>query len=105
MQATHAGGHVAMTHHPTSPPRGSVSIVAVSLLLVSTDIAAAQGSSPNQLRQFIDRQVGGIHKLMVPAHDSELPQPRLPNGAVDARFRITEAKRYLGKQLFHDPIR
>src|SRR6185369_2409057 len=26
-------------------------------------------------------------------------------GAVDPRFRITEAKRYLGKQLFHDPIR
>jgi len=75
------------------------------LLLVASDFVDAQGSSANQLRQFIDRQVGGIHKLMVPAHDADLPQPRLPNGAVDPRFAITEAKRYLGKQLFHDPIR
>ena len=94
-----------MTHHPTSPPFRTVSIFAVFLLLVAGNTAAAQGSSPNQLRQFIDRQVGGIHKLMVPAHDIDLPQPRLQNGAVDPRFRITEAKRYLGKQLFHDPIR
>jgi len=94
-----------MTHHPTSPPFRTVSIFAVFLLLVAGNTAAAQGSSPNQLRQFVDRQVGGIHKLMVPAHDIDLPQPRLQNGAVDPRFRITEAKRYLGKQLFHDPIR
>ena len=42
---------------------------------------------------------------MVPAHDSDLPQPRLPNGSPDPRFRTTEAKRYLGKLLFFDPVR
>jgi hypothetical protein len=91
--------------HQTSRPRRSVPAFALLLLLVASDFVDAQGSSANQLRQFIDRQVGGIHKLMVPAHDADLPQPRLPNGAVDPRFAITEAKRYLGKQLFHDPIR
>ena len=68
-------------------------------------VAAAQGNSPTQLRRFIDEQVGGIQKLMVPAHDADLPQPRLADGSPDPLFQITEAKRYLGKQLFHDPIR
>jgi cytochrome c peroxidase len=63
------------------------------------------GSSPTQLRRFIDQQVGGIEKLMVPANDADLPQPRLPNGSPDPFFQTTEAKRYLGKQLFHDPVR
>ena len=79
--------------------------LAVALSLVNAGVAAAQGSSPTQLRRFIDDQVGGIEKLMVPAHDSELPQPRLANGSLDPQFQITEAKRYLGKQLFHDPVR
>ena len=67
--------------------------------------AADYGNSPVYLRQFIDSQVGGIQKLMVPANDVDLPQPRLANGSPDPRFQTTEAKRYLGKQLFHDPIR
>ena len=58
-----------------------------------------------QLRQFIDQQVGGIEKLMVPANDADLPQPRLPNGDPDPFFETTEAKRFLGKMLFHDPVR
>ena len=76
------------------------------LLLVSLccGVAAAQGNSPTQLRQFID-QVVGIEKLMVPAHDADLPQPRLANGSPDPLFQTTEAKRYLGKMLFFDPIR
>jgi cytochrome c peroxidase len=57
------------------------------------------------LRQFIDAQVGGIQNLMVPAHDGDLPAPRLANGSPDPFFQTTEAKRYLGKQLFHDPVR
>ena len=77
----------------------------VAMFLGCSVVTAAQGDSPTQLRRFIDRQVGGIEKLMVPSHDSELPQPRLPDGRVDPQFRITEAKRYLGKQLFHDPVR
>ena len=95
-----------MTHEHSSPSHGGrVSFLAVSLLLAGSGIAAAQGNSPTQLRRFIDQQVGGIQKLMVPAHDADLPQPRLANGSPDPLFQTTEAKRYLGKQLFHDPIR
>jgi cytochrome c peroxidase len=41
----------------------------------------------------------------VPSDDASLPQPRLANGDVDPRFAITEEKRFLGKQLFFDPVR
>lgn len=80
---------------------------AAGLLLVSLlcGVAAAQGDSPTQLRRFIEQQVGGIEKLTVPAHDADLPQPRLANGSPDPLFKTTEAKRYLGKMLFFDPIR
>ncbi len=57
------------------------------------------------LRNFIDDQVGGIAKLMVPATDAELPRPQLPDGRPDLSFESTEAGRYLGKQLFFDPVR
>jgi cytochrome c peroxidase len=78
---------------------------AVSIAVVCSTAGADNGDAPGHLRQYIDRQVGGIHKLVVPARDVDLPQPRLANGEPDPRFKITEAKRYLGKQLFHDPIR
>src|SRR5881296_3393731 len=95
-----------MAHQPFSLPRGGlVSLLTVSLLLVPIGIAAAQGNSPTQLRRFVDQQVGGIQKMMVPAHNTELPQPRLANGSPDPQFQTTEAKRYLGKLLFHDPAR
>ena len=78
-------------------------------LVVWCGLAAAHGdehgSSPAQLRRFIEQQAGGLDKLMVPADDAALPQPRLPGGSPDPFFQTTEAKRYLGKQLFHDPIR
>lgn len=67
--------------------------------------AAAAQNSPNELRRFIDRQVGGIEKLMVPAENADLPQPKLPNGDPDPFFQTTEQKRFLGKMLFHDPVR
>ncbi|MFN8493032.1 MAG: cytochrome c peroxidase [Caldilineaceae bacterium] len=67
--------------------------------------AAANGNSPAQLRRFIDQQVGGIQKFKVPATDADIPTPRLPDGAVDPLFKTTPAKVYLGKQLFHDPVR
>src|SRR5260370_22978816 len=59
-----------------------------------------------QLRQFIGEQVGRIQKLMV-ADNEHLPQARLPNGTLtsDPAFQTTEAKRYLGKLLFFDPVR
>jgi cytochrome c peroxidase len=77
----------------------------IAVFLVISGVATAQGSSPTQLRRFIDQQIGGIQKLMVPSHDADIPQPRLADGRPDPRFQITEAKRYLGKQLFHDPVR
>src|SRR5262249_47464645 len=79
---------------------------ALGLLLMSLcGVLAAQGDSPTQLRQFIDQQVGGIVKLTVPLTDADIPLPHMPNGAVNPRYRTTEEKRYLGKMLFHDPIR
>ncbi len=80
-------------------------LAALVVSLSWVGVAAAQGDSPTQLRRFIDSQVGGIEKLMVPANDADIPQPRLANGSPDPLFKTTEAKRYLGKQLFHDPIR
>ena len=59
----------------------------------------------SELRRSIDQQVGGIKKLMVPATDAEIPLPRRADGTVDPQFETTEAKRYLGKLLFHDPVR
>jgi cytochrome c peroxidase len=95
-----------MRHQQSSPSRGGrVSVLAASLLLVSSGIANAQGNSPTQLRRHIDQRVGGIQKLMVPAHNADLPQPRLANGNPDPQFETTETKRYLGKLLFHDPAR
>ena len=68
-------------------------------------VLTAETSGPSQLRRFIDGQVGGIQRLMVPVNDADLPQPCLPNGSPDPQFRTTEAKRYLGKLLFFDPVR
>src|SRR3984957_13973464 len=82
---------------------------ALGLLLISLcGTAAAQGNSPVQLRQFIGQQVGGVANLQVPATNAAIPVPP-PNPGLPAntasRYETTEAKRYLGKLLFHDPIR
>src|SRR6266567_5929579 len=62
--ANHRGG--IPTSKQQSSRRGPLlAVLAVSLWGVG--VAAAQGDSPNQLRAFIDTQVGGIEKLMVPA--------------------------------------
>ena len=50
------------------------------LLSLSCGVAAAQddnaqGTAPNQVRQFIGQQVGGIDKLKVPATDADVPVP------------------------------
>lgn len=79
---------------------------ALVLLLISLgEVASAQSTNPNDLRQLIDRQVSGIEKLVVPALNSQIPVPKQANGTVAYRYQTTEAKRYLGKLLFHDPIR
>lgn len=57
------------------------------------------------LRRVIVRRVGSLEALRVPPADTDLPQPRRANGSIDPLFAITEAKRYLGKLLFHDPVR
>src|SRR5689334_3299448 len=62
-------------------------------------------SSPAAVRAYINDQIpGGTDKLKVPAADSGIPVPPAPL-AYPGRFDTTEAKRYLGKLLFHDPIR
>jgi cytochrome c peroxidase len=76
-----------------------VSVIVVSL---AQNLPAPTGA---ELRRFVDTQVGGIRKMMVPATDAEIPTPLLPNGSRDPLYVTTEAKRYLGKMLFHDPVR
>jgi cytochrome c peroxidase len=62
-------------------------------------------NSPAAVRAYINSQIpGGLAKLQVPATDSAIPVPPAPQ-AYPGRFDLTEAKRYLGKLLFHDPIR
>ena len=63
-----------------------------------------RGASAAQLRSFIGQQVGGIDKLKVPATNAEIPLPPAKPDQPD-RFLTTEAKRFLGKMLFHDPVR
>jgi cytochrome c peroxidase len=79
--------------------------MSAAVFLLCLSAAADEGASPSQLRRFVDQQVGGIDKLKVPANDADLPQPRLADGSLDPFFQNTEAKRYLGKSLFHDPAR
>lgn len=76
----------------------------VSFSLLYGGVASAVGNSPTQLRQFIGEQVGGVQKLIVPATNAAIPVPPGPPTQPD-RYKTTEAKRYLGKLLFHDPVR
>lgn len=85
-----------------------------SAALVATPPAAGEvesgaGSQAGSgLRRFISSQVGGVQTLRVPESDADLPGAQLPDGqdaSANPRYTTTEAKRYLGKQLFHDPVR
>src|SRR5690242_15317846 len=82
-------------------------VVLVAPLLSVWNVAAVtpQQDEARSLRAYIAGRVGGLQKLMVPARNEDLPQPASPDGQIDPRFRITEAKRYLGKLLFFDPVR
>lgn len=78
------------------------------MLLAAAGVAADSGNSPADLRHYISGQVGGIDKLKVPATLAELPGAQLPDGTdarSNPRYESTEAKRFLGKQIFHDPVR
>ncbi len=114
------------SRHPSAPARRSEAnrsdrlaqrlprvraVVAASIVLFCGAVSAQaddrdrdHGMRPAQLRDFIDRQVGGIDKLKVPATNAEIPVPPGKPAEPD-RFKTTEAKRYLGKLLFHDPVR
>lgn len=72
---------------------------------VDKDADRRPAISAEQLRRFVGEQVGGIDTLIVPADNADIPQPLLPDGTPDPFFQTTEAKRYLGKLLFHDPVR
>jgi hypothetical protein len=83
---------------------------ACSLLLLGGAVIAdsERDRGRGELRDFIARQVGGIDKLIVPAKDADIPVPAPRAGTPPEykdRYTTTEAKRYLGKLLFHDPVR
>ncbi len=80
-------------------------LATLSLFTICSDIATADSEGPGELRQFVGQQVGGIDRLKVPATNAGLPVPRQADGTVPYRYELTEAKRFLGKLLFHDPIR
>ena len=86
--------------------RGLQLAVASAMLLVGGMVAADSGEGEDWrgLRAFIGQQVGGIDKLRVPARNADIPVPPGPAGE-PYRYETTEAKRFLGKMLFHDPVR
>ena len=66
--------------------------------------APTDSQGPQAIRTFIGKQVGGLGNLMVPADDDSIPVP--PDDPMrPGRYKTTRAKTYLGKLLFHDPIR
>lgn len=88
--------------------------VCMSLLCSPAIIAQVVSAAPDNgrddhgaddLRWFIGEEVGGLTTLKVPARNEDLPLPRAADGTVPYRYELTEAKRYLGKLLFHDPVR
>lgn len=93
-----------------SRQKAKLFFVACSMILLYY-AGPVQGSGQQEefaraLRAAILARVGSLEKLRVPATNDALPQPTLADGVtVDPRFAITEAKRYLGKQLFFDPVR
>src|SRR5271170_5642734 len=86
--------------------RSSLVLMALMALEVTGPIHA-QNLSPDAVRRYIAASVGGLDKLTVPATDADIPVPApvAGSGNTPYRYETTEAKRYLGKQLFHDPVR
>lgn len=66
--------------------------------------AGVDPMNPSAMRDYIGQQVGGIAKLTVPPTDDAIPVP--PDDPMrPGRYKTTPAKKYLGKLLFHDPVR
>ncbi|MBV8209914.1 MAG: hypothetical protein JO133_07605 [Burkholderiaceae bacterium] len=87
------------------------SAVAQAGVLVLALVCAPANAQENEdalgaasLRQYISEQVGGLDKLTVPPNDASIPVPP-DDPARPGRYKTTEGKRYLGKLLFHDPVR
>src|ERR1041385_2128096 len=80
-------------------------LLGVALPAWSASARARTVEGAQALRALIQARVGSLSLLQVPARNEELPQPRGADGSLDSRYRITEAKRYLGKLLFFDPVR
>lgn len=97
---------IAVNRHPRRQLQAACA--ALTVLICGTPAALADdrdnGASATQLRRLIDQQVGGIEKLKVPATNAAIPVPPGPATQPD-RYETTEAKRFLGKMLFHDPVR
>ena len=62
-------------------------------------------SEAARIRDFIAEQVGGLHNLQVPTRNEDIPLPKQADSTVNPRYKTTEEKRFLGKLLFHDPVR
>ena len=75
-----------------------------SFAVLSAPTAGRNGLPSWLLRDYIALRVGGLDKVTVPATNAAIPVPPGPAAQPD-RFVTTEAKRYLGKLLFHDPVR
>jgi len=84
--------------------RAWLAAAAGSLLVYAGSVIADSDNGRGDVRQFIARQVGGLEKLMVPATNADIPVPPGP-ATQPNRYETTEAKRFLGKLLFHDPVR
>jgi hypothetical protein len=66
--------------------------------------AGVDPTSAPAVRAFIGQQVGGLANLTVPPSDDAIPVP--PDDPMrPGRYKTTLAKTYLGKLLFHDPVR
>ncbi len=85
-----------------APGLGSVS---VGVAVAAPDQDGDKDGGAGQLRRYIDQEVGGLGTLKVPARNEDVPMQRAADGTVPYRYGVSEVKRYLGKLLFHDPIR
>lgn len=89
----------------TAVAQAGVLVLALVVCGATTAQDNEDASAAASLRQHISEQVGGLHNLQVPARNEDIPLPRQADGTVNPRYATTEAKRFLGKMLFHDPVR